>query len=304
MEKVKVAIIGYGHLGKWHTQKAQACEKSELIAIVEVNDQRHAEIKESYPNIKIVCDLSEIINEIDAGVIVTPTSFHSSIVLELLNANKHVFCEKPLCSNLDEANQISELAKSKKELVLQVGHSERFHQVWENFRDDFLKMKDGMIQMTRISSFKGRATDVDVVQDLMIHDIDLLYYLFGSEVEAINGQGIKSLSQHWDHVNTLMNLSRGNKAFFHMSRNSCSEERSLRVSDSQGEVYIDLMRNHFEKRNAAGELVAEGDYPKRDHLLEEHKCFYYSIINKEKAVVNLDDGVKAVKLMHKVLEGL
>ena len=303
MNKVKVAIIGHGHLGKWHAQKAEALETCDLVAIVESNKSAHDEIKKSYPDTQIVSSLDEVIDSIDAAFVITPTSFHHQIVIKLLKHNKHVFCEKPLCSSLEEAAEIQKAAEGKN-LLIQVGHSERFHYIWEKFQDYLLNSKNAVIQFTRISPFKGRATDVDVVQDLMIHDIDLLFHLFSAKVESIQSKGIKNLSQHWDHVTSVMNINNGNTVIFNVGRNSCSEQRSLRVTDSRGELFVDLMNNRFELRDNKGEVVESSEYPKRDHLLEEHKHFYESILHNKKAVVDLDDGVNAVNLMHKVLKQL
>lgn len=303
MDKVKVAIVGHGHLGKWHAQKAQALEDCDLVAIVEANQASHEGIQQNYPGVQVVINLNQVIDDIDAAFVITPTSFHHEIVIELLGHNKHVFCEKPLCSSQEEATQIQEAAKGR-DVLVQVGHSERFHQVWEKFKDYLLASENAVIQFNRISPFKGRATDVDVVQDLMIHDIDLLYYLFDAQVEEIQSHGIKNLSSYWDHVTSVMNINKGNKAIFNVSRNSCSEQRSLRVTDSRGELFVDLMNNTYELRDNQGEVAESSEYPKRDHLLEEHKHFYHSILKGEKAVVDLKDGVKAVELMHKVLSQL
>lgn len=304
MNKVKVAIIGYGHLGKWHAQKAQALETAELVAIVEINKDNHEAIKSEYPHVIVCSDLMEVIDQIDAAVIVTPTSYHALVACELLEHGKHIFCEKPLCSNMKEVAKIKELQKGREELVFQVGHSERFHQVWAELKSYFSKTSGGMIELTRISSFKNRATDVDVVQDLMIHDIDLLYFLFDAQIKNLNVQGIKNISSHWDHVSTLFELNHDNKAWISVSRNSCTEERSLRVTDRRGEVFVDLMNLSYEIRDHKGGLIKKESYPKRDHLFEEQKSFYSSILNKTKPIVSLDDGVKAVEVIESILQKL
>ena len=132
MSKVNVAVIGYGHLGKWHTQKAAGLENSNLVAIVEPFNKEAAQA--DYPDVKIVDRINDVIDEIDAAIIVTPTSTHFELTKTLLENNKHVFCEKPLCSTHE---QTKELEKYLGDRVLQVGHSERCHQAWEKLKDKF-----------------------------------------------------------------------------------------------------------------------------------------------------------------------
>jgi predicted dehydrogenase len=161
--KVKVAVVGHGHLGRWHTQKADQLEDSELVAIVEPYNQE--EIRKQYPHVKVVNQLKDVIDEIDAAVIVTPTSTHFELTKYCLEHKKHVFCEKPLCSTYEEAQALGEFTSG---LKLQVGHSERCHQVWESVSPLIDKIEGKKtLKINRFAPFKGRATDVDVVQDLM-----------------------------------------------------------------------------------------------------------------------------------------
>jgi predicted dehydrogenase len=131
MTKIKVAVIGYGHLGKWHAQKAEAFpELADLKYIVEKFPAAISAARTAHPHVQVVDDISKVIHDIDAAFVVTPTSFHFELVEYLLKNNKHVFCEKPLTEMTDQALKLQELLKDK-DLVLQVGHSERFHQAWE-----------------------------------------------------------------------------------------------------------------------------------------------------------------------------
>ena len=179
MKKVRVAVLGYGHLGKWHCQKVEAYKDvAEFVAIVEKFPAGQEAAKASHPGVKVVSDIKDIINEIDAAFVVTPTSTHFELVKYLLENNKNVFCEKPLCSNDQEAHALAKLAEGK-DIVLQVGHSERFHEAWLKLRSRFQKLPTPFtVRINRSAPFKGRATDVDVVQDLAIHDLDLVLYLF------------------------------------------------------------------------------------------------------------------------------
>ncbi|MEX1100269.1 MAG: Gfo/Idh/MocA family oxidoreductase, partial [Bacteriovoracaceae bacterium] len=129
MKKVKVASVGYGHLGRWHAQKADQLENCELVAIVEPYQANKDKAQEAFPKVKVVNDIEEVLDSIDAAVVAAPTSLHHQLVKFLLENGKHVFCEKPLCSTLKEAQELK--AHLNDNLVLQVGHSERCHQAWE-----------------------------------------------------------------------------------------------------------------------------------------------------------------------------
>src|SRR5674476_438383 len=132
MNRVKVAVLGYGHLGKWHCQKVDAMnDMAEFIAIVEKTPQGQEQARANHPGVRVVSDIKEVINEIDAAFVVTPTSTHFELVKYLIENNKHTFCEKPVCSNDAEAEKLKTIAQGKKDLVIQIGHSERFHEAWD-----------------------------------------------------------------------------------------------------------------------------------------------------------------------------
>jgi predicted dehydrogenase len=176
MNKVKVAVVGYGHLGKWHCQKAEAINTSDFIAIVESFEPNQQKAKEAHPNVKVVSSIDEVMDEVDAFVISTPTSTHFEITKKLLENKKHVFCEKPICDTYEEVLELEKMSQ-RDEVVLQVGHSERFHIVWERLKTYLNDLpRPFHLKLNRVAAFKGRATDVDVVQDLMVHDLDLIKF--------------------------------------------------------------------------------------------------------------------------------
>ena len=306
MKKVKVAVIGYGHLGKWHTQKADQLETSELVGVVEPNENTKKLILETYPQIKVVSHIEEIIDEIDAAVIVTPTSTHFDLCKMLLKANKHIFCEKPLCSTYEQALNLKDEIKDQ---VVQVGHSERCHEVWENYEEQFSKLPaKKTIKLTRHAAFKGRATDVDVVQDLMIHDIDLMLYLFKEKPRSVISRGYKIRTDKWDHVCSHFYYDSGMDVIITSGRNHVKEVRSLEVMSSKGCTYVDLFQGNIQFATHAqyddGEYVKGFDYHKRDHLLIEQKAFYEAILNGSRPMVTYDDGLNAVYYVSNVLESL
>jgi predicted dehydrogenase len=309
MKKVRVAVLGYGHLGKWHCQKVEAHKDvAEFVAIVEKFPAGQEAARTNHPGVKIVSDLSEIIHEIDAAFVVTPTSTHFGFVKTLLENNKHVFCEKPLCSNDEEANTLKKLAADKK-VVIQVGHSERFHEAWEKLREKFQKLAPPFtVRINRVAPFKGRATDVDVVQDLAIHDLDLILYLFKQKPVSIMGQGFKIRTQNWDHASIHVQLEENCDALIVVGRNAVKEMRDLEVVSKDGMTTVDLFTNKiYEATNSQfddGTFVKEEPYGKRDHLLLEHKNFYQSILENKPAIIGLKDGLNAVHLVDCTLRAL
>lgn len=309
MNKVKVAVLGYGHLGKWHCQKVEAnSEVAEFIAIVEKFPAGQEAARKNHPNVKVVSDLSDVINEIDAAFVVTPTSTHFELVSTLLKNNKHVFCEKPLCSDDNEAKKLKELASDKK-VVLQVGHSERFHEAWDKLKNRFQNLSAPYsIRINRSAPFKGRATDVDVVQDLAIHDLDLILFLFKQKPVQVAASGYKIRTNNWDHASVYLSMEEGCEAHIVIGRNSVKEMRDLEVISKDGMVTVDLFTNKIFEASSSqfedGSFVKEESYNKRDHLLLEHQHFYKSIQNNLPAIIGLKDGLNAVHLVDATLKAL
>ena len=308
MSKIKVAVLGYGHLGKWHCQKADGLEQAELVAIVEPFEANAQVAKENHPNAKVVGDIKEVMNEIDAAVIVTPTSTHFELTKQLLENNKHVFCEKPFTATFEEAKKLEKLAKSK-DVTIQVGHSERFHKVWD-MKNKYPEFFEGpaSVLIQRCAPFKGRATDVSVVSDLMIHDLDLTHFLFAEKPTSLRSHGYKIRTNEYDYVSTTLYFDSKKEVNIINSRNDTFEKRSLTIVNKFGTLYFDLLNFEFSvalgSATDSDHYVQNNDYAKSDHLLIEQELFYESILNKTSAVVSIDDGVKIVELISKVHESL
>ncbi len=302
LKKVKVAIIGYGFLGKWHAEKAFLLENANLVAIVECSKELRQKAQEKYSKVQVVSSIAEVIDLIDAAIIVTPTSTHFEIVDYLLNHNKHVFCEKPLTSDGKDAEKLQKTL-SKKNLVLQVGHSERFHEIWEKeeIYKPFLKPPFS-IHIFRYAPFKGRAVDVDVVQDLMIHDLDLLSMLTQAYPSVTQSTGYKSLTDKWDYVDSSFALGGQNKGRLVAGRHSVEECRKIEIMNKKGTLKVDLL-NNLSTWTEGKELMTQ-QFKKRDHLYLEQEEFYFSILNGERPRVDCKVGVEAVLLVNEVLSSL
>jgi predicted dehydrogenase len=309
LKKIRVAVLGYGYLGKWHCQKVEAhTDVAEFVAIVEKFPAGQDAARKNHPQVRVVSDISEVMNEIDAAFVVTPTSTHFELVKNLLNHQKHVFCEKPVCSNDTEANQLREIAAGKNVLV-QVGHSERFHLAWEKLRAKFQSLSTPFsVRINRVAPFKGRATDVDVVQDLAIHDLDLILHLFTPKPVSIRAHGYKIRTQNWDHASINLTLEDQCEALIVVGRNATKEVRELEVVSKEGMFTVDLFTNQiFEACSSKfpdNTFVREESYEKRDHLLLEHKYFYESIRHSRPAIIDLKDGLNAVHLVDCTLKAM
>lgn len=309
MKKVRVAVLGYGHLGKWHCQKVEACkEQADFIAIVEKFPAAQEAAKTNHPQVKIVSEIKDVLDQIDAAFIVTPTSTHFELVKFLLENNKHVFCEKPLCSSSAEAAELQKIAQGS-QLILQVGHSERFHEAWEKIRNSLHSLPTPYtVKINRVAPFKGRATDVDVVQDLGIHDLDLLLFLFKQKPTEVSARGFKIRTSKWDHADIHLKLEKGCEAHITIGRNAIKEVRELEVVSKNGMLTVDLFSNKIIEATSSkfedDTFVKEQSYQKRDHLLLEHQNFYQSVLSNSPAIIGLKDGINAVNLVDATLKAI
>lgn len=301
-----MALIGHGHLGKWHAQKISDSNFAELATIVEANKDAHAELQKTYPEANIVDSFENIGIDVQGCVISTPTSTHYKLSKDALEKGLHVFCEKPICDSLEKAINTKEaLISQKKDLVFQVGHSERVHACWED-ADLIKKMqKAKSIEISRVAPFKGRATDVSVIQDLMIHDIDLLLYKFNFKVINVRAVGKKVVSNQYDFVTVHLEGEDERIAQITASRVDPKEKREIRFCHDSGVTSIDLM-NRVISSFENGKLQDEVEYEKRDHLAIEQAHFYQSIKDKNTNPIfcTIDEAINVQEVMEEIEEVL
>lgn len=312
-ELIKVVLIGYGHLGKWHAQKVESTNLAKLVGIVEPNEENRNSAKEKFPQAKIVNFLSEIINEVDAGVIATPTTLHFQYIEELIQQNKHVFCEKPVCASQKELNALRLLEEKYPQLVLQVGQSERLHAAFELIRkEEKVLSSPSTLVINRMAPFHKRALDVDVTTDLMIHDIDLALHLFNELPIEVYATGHKNRSKRWDAVYADFRFKSGNRAFIRSQRNFVKQVRELELTNNYGTYYVDMMVNELsmvmppqEKNIEEGTSPVEKiHYEKRDHLFIEHQTFYQAIRKERENFVPFREGLNSYQIVLATEEAL
>lgn len=294
-----------GHLGKWHAQKIDALEDAQFVAVVDPSDETKSKLSDLGIDVPIYKTFDSLDIEFDAGIVATPTSLHFDICKDLLDKGKHVFCEKPVTSTTEQANKLVELCEEKG-VTFQVGHSERFHSVWSKVKEKESYLKGSpLLFINRQAPFKGRATDVDVVQDLMIHDIDLLLFLLGDFPCSVKAKGKKMRTDKWDYVEATFDFKSGASAIVRVGRNYTREVRDLEISNEVGCLWVDLFQKKFVEASALStkeeDFLITEDYEGRDHLYEEQKLFYKAILKNIEPPVTLKDGLRAVTLVEKVL---
>jgi predicted dehydrogenase len=304
---LKIVVVGYGHLGRWHLEKALSMKGVEVLGVVDPFEGTEKLLADRGHKIKVYSDIGDIIDDIDAAIVVTPTSYHYDLVKKLIINDKHVFCEKPMTSTYEQALDIQSELKNHK-VIFQVGHSERFHGIWARVIEEKMYFSnDCLVQIERQAAFKGRATDVDVVQDLMIHDLDLANFLLSEKPMSVSAIGHKIRTNHWDHVVATLKYKSGITVQITSGRNYVEEVRCLKVMGNHGAMKVDLLNLKLDVApsvSSGEEHVFSESYEKRDHLLEEQKMFFNSILKNEKIAVDIDAGVDAVLLVSKVLESL
>ena len=296
MSKLKIALVGYGHLGKWHAEKANTLE--ELYAIVDPLEDNRDQAASKFPKARVVSSLEEILDEVDAVLVVTPTKYHYEISSKVLKAKKHLFCEKPVTETLEQALELKKI--SVPENVIQVGHSERCHKIFENL-ESYKSIIDNakVVNLIRVSSYKGRASDVSVIEDLMIHDIDLALLLYGVPND-VRAKAYKIYTDNYDYC--LAELIYDERSvFIEASRSDVDEKREIKIHGTQGDLKFDLLNlevlssDSLDDKNV--QQVKKETYERRDHLFIEQEKFYDSIKNKADVFVSLDDGINAMRVI-------
>jgi predicted dehydrogenase len=235
---INVAVIGVGYLGRYHAQKYADLPNANLVAVCDVDLNRAKSIAEE-SHTQAISNYEELIGKVDAVSIATPTPYHSTIGEFFLSRGVHVLMEKPITSTIEEADRLIALAE-KKNLILQTGHLERFNNAVTAVRPYLNKPR--FIESTRLAPFKLRGTDVNVILDLMIHDIDLIQSMVDAEIENIDASGSIVLSNSIDIANARIKFTNGCVANVTASRVSLRPERSLRIFQPNNYLVIDL--NH------------------------------------------------------------
>jgi predicted dehydrogenase len=307
MEPVRTAVIGVGYLGRFHAQKYAALPESKLVAVVdaraEARDSVAAEV-----GCRAVADYREILDDVDAVSIATTTPLHFPIAQHCLERGVHVLVEKPITETPGQARTLIETA-ARHGRILQVGHLERFNSA-------ILALEGTLgvprfIEAHRLAPFKERGTDVNVVLDLMIHDIDLIQSLVGAPIESIDAVGASVFSSGLDIANARIRYANGCVANTTASRVSMKMERKLRLFQDDAYISIDLQQKVLTvvrkpPEGAGGPpgqvSIEERSYEQGDALRLEIQAFLRSIREGRPPVVSGEDGLRALETAIRITE--
>ena len=321
---LKIGVLGAGHLGKIHIKCIKLAEQHlDLVGFYDVDPENAAKVAEQFgiPAFESVEALLEAVDIID---IVTPTTTHHQLAKQAIEAGKHIFIEKPLTHTVAEAEELMELAKKHK-IKVQVGHVERFNPALLALDD--AKLAPKFIEVHRLAIFNPRGTDVSVVLDLMIHDIDIILSMIDAEVTSISANGVAVVSPTPDIANARIEFSNGAVANVTTSRISMKQMRKVRLFQKDAYISLDFLEKQaqvirmFEKDDEeVGKLdnlmeLQTQDSTKYIHIdmppIEptnaikmELETFAESINNDTRPKVNIEDGYKALKVAYDIIHAI
>ena len=314
---VKIGVIGAGHLGKFHLNNWQEIEGVEIAGFCDTEEANANAVAEKY-RIKRYSTPEELMDHCDAVDIVAPTTFHYDLCALALRNGKHVFVEKPLTNTMDEAKALLKLAKESN-LRFQVGHVERFNPAFTALKDHDLQPM--FIEVHRLSQFNPRGTDVSVILDLMIHDIDIILHLVKSEVSYISANGVAVLSDTPDIANVRIEFDNGCVANLTSSRISMKKMRKMRLFQKDAYIGIDFLEKKTEiiRQNIPGDknvftfdidtgkgkktvAIANPAVKDVNAMKEELTAFRDAIVHNRETPVTVLDGFRAMEVAHQILD--
>ncbi|UNY98215.1 Gfo/Idh/MocA family oxidoreductase [Zhouia spongiae] len=315
---LKAGVLGAGHLGKIHLRLLNQSEKYELVGFYDPNEKNAQKVSKEF-GYKSFASIDDLIDAVDVVDIVTPTLSHYECAKKAIEKGKHIFIEKPIANSVDEAMEIIKLAKTHN-VKGQIGHVERFNPAFLSVKD---KIETPMfIETHRLAEFNPRGTDVPVVLDLMIHDIDIILRIVNSKVKSINASGVSVISNSPDIANARIEFENGCVANLTASRISLKNMRKSRFFQRDAYISIDFLEKKVEvvkmkdapKNPDEFALVlqnAEGikkqiyfENPKvsvNNAILDELETFAEAIHNDTDPVVTLEHGTEALKVAHDII---
>jgi predicted dehydrogenase len=300
VSRLRAAVIGAGYLGRFHAQKYAALPQVDLLAVVDTDAATRERVAREV-GCEPVADFRELLGKVDAVSVVTPTPLHHRVSLDFLEAGAHVLVEKPITSTMDEARELV-AAATRCGKVLQVGHLERFNPAI--LAVEGLLDRPRFVESNRLAPFKPRGTDVSVVLDLMIHDIDLILNIVGSPVASIDAVGASVFTDEIDIANARIRFENGCVADATASRISMKSERKLRVFQADAYLSVDLQQKVLTMvRKGSGAAQAgvppveinEQSFDPGDALRDEIVSFLECIDTGRRPVVSGEDGLRALE---------
>jgi predicted dehydrogenase len=314
---LKIGVIGVGHLGKFHLNNWKDIPGVEIVGFYDPNDDTSKDVSDKYQLARFL-DASELINACDAIDVVAPTNFHFEWCEKAIKKGKHVFVEKPLANTMEEARQLVKLAEESG-VKCQVGHVERFNPAFLAVKD--LQLNPMFIEVHRLAQFNPRGTEVSVILDLMIHDIDIILSIVKSDVKSISASGVGVLTETPDIANVRIEFHNGCVANLTSSRISMKKMRKMRLFQKDAYIGIDFLNKKteiirlkepkdsnvfaFDIETPSGKktiAVANPAIPEVNAIKKELEEFRDAIVNNTKPVVSEMDGLMAMDVAHQILQ--
>ncbi|MBX5438816.1 MAG: Gfo/Idh/MocA family oxidoreductase [Thermoflavifilum sp.] len=322
---VKIGLLGAGKLGKVHLAQLLTLPEAQVVGFYDPDENVAQDISQQF-QVKCFPDVETLLQACDAIDIVTPTPLHYPLAEQAIRAGKHVFVEKPMCSNLSEAEALLKLV-NEAHLCFQVGHVERFNPAFLALRDYTLQPL--FIEVHRLAQFQPRNTETSVILDLMIHDIDILLHLVKSEVHRVSASGVAVLSESTDIANARIEFENGCVANLTSSRISMKKMRKMRLFQKDAYIGIDFLNKKTEIIHLlpAGAIQPQADHqastlsfeldtpqgkksvavhyppvPEVNAIRMELQLFCESILRQKPVAVNAFDAFQALKIAYQILD--
>jgi predicted dehydrogenase len=317
-DKIRIGIIGAGHLGRYHIECVQRIGGFSLQGIYDIDPNRAEEITSQY-KVHRFNSLDELLEQVDSVIIVTPTPAHFDIALKAIGAGKHLFIEKPLTDHPDTSRKLANLITEKK-LIGRVGHVERYNPSFLAAKKLGLN-KPMFVEAHRLAPFNPRGMDVPVVMDLMIHDIDLVLSMIDSDVDHVEANGVGVAGPSADICNARITFQNHAVANLTASRISLKQMRKLRLFQRDQYMAIDFLNHEVQVVKLLQEepkdsmsmkldlpegprwIAADNPHIEKHNAIEEElKEFHEAITNQSTQGVSFADGAKAVEVAHLIMD--
>ena len=316
MQRIKVGVIGVGHLGEHHARIYSELPQAELVGIYDLDLEKAKTKAEKYKTTYFE-KLDNLLEKVEAISLVVPTSSHYEVAKKVLDRNIHLLIEKPITETVVQADELIQIAK-KKNLTLQVGHIERFNPALKAVES--IKLEPKFIESHRLSSFKERGTDVAVILDLMIHDLDLVLYLVKDKIKSVEASGVSVIAETEDIANARITFENGCVANITASRISARPMRKLRIFQKNAYLSLDFLEKSAEiyklveiprselpiQKTLVGEIPIEKlgktivyeklETEKEDMLTSELSSFLQAVVDKTPPLVTGEQAKQALEL--------
>ena len=295
---LRVGVFGTGYLGRLHARILTEMPEANVVGFVEPKDDVAHEVSSSL-GIKRFADVASLAKEIDAAVVATPTTMHCEVGSTLIEAGCDVMIEKPIADSIDDAQRLIDLAK-KHQRIVQVGHVERYNPAITAVAPLLRDIR--YVVAERLGVFVGRSLDIDVLLDLMIHDLNLVLSLLGQDVVEVRAVGVPVLTDKVDITNVRLELANGAVANLTASRVSQERVRKVRFFSSESYISVDTKEQEVKGYRLNGRAIEpiDIDIEKKEPLRAELESFLACAAQRTRPLVAGEDGLAAVKLAKRV----